>query len=261
MRAASPAAASTATWTTLRTSTSCGWSMSPPAAMRDAWSRSSMMRSRERALRSMISSARSLSAASNPPCRSRPSHTRIAPRGVRSSWESSARNSSLRWLVASARCRAACSRSMRLVMSRVTRRLWTNRPSRKSPLPSIRTCLMEPSLGSKAGLVGFDALLAGEPTEDVGGGLRLDEELGDVLADVLGLGVPDEVQLGPVRPEDAPVGAHPAQADRGADRGTLAAPGRSRAVAPRARLSSVAACRKAADDGDQLGRLHGLGQV
>ena len=41
------------------------------------------------------------------------------------------------------------------------------------------------------------------------------KNVGDVLADVLGLGVPDEVQLGPVRPEDAPVGAHPAQADRG----------------------------------------------
>ena len=37
--------------------------MSPPAAMRDACSRSSMMRSRVRALRSMISSARSVSAA------------------------------------------------------------------------------------------------------------------------------------------------------------------------------------------------------
>ena len=116
-------------------------------------------------------------------------------------------------------------------------------------------------LGSKAGLIGSDALLAGEPAEDVGGGLRLDEKLGDVLADVLGLGVPDEVQLGPVRPEDAPVGAHPAQADRGVIEELaqlLVALGQSHLALA---LSSVAACRKADDDGDQLGRLHRLGQV
>ncbi len=54
-RAASPEMASTATWTTPRRSTSCGLSINnPPAAVRDAWSRSAMMRSRERALRSMI---------------------------------------------------------------------------------------------------------------------------------------------------------------------------------------------------------------
>ena len=87
--------------------------------------------------------------------------------------------------------------------------------------------------GSKAGLVGFDRLPAGEPTEDVGGDLRLDEEVGDVLADVLGLGIPDELQLGAVRPEDAPVAAHPAQADRGVIEELAAAPRRSRAAAPR----------------------------
>ncbi len=35
-------------------------------------------------------------------------------------------------------------------------------------------------------LIGLEALPAGKPTEDVGGGLRLDEGLGDVLAHVLG---------------------------------------------------------------------------
>ena len=66
--AASPDAASTATWTTPLRSTSCGLSMRPPAAMRDAWSRSSMMRSRVRALRSMISRARAVSTGSEPAC-------------------------------------------------------------------------------------------------------------------------------------------------------------------------------------------------
>ena len=73
--------------------------------------------------------------------------------------------------------------------------------------------------------------------------------------------VPDEVQLGPVRPEDAPVGADPAQADRGLIEELaqlLVALGQSHLAHG---LSSVAACRQAGDDGDQLGRLHWLRQV
>ncbi len=40
-----------------------------------------------------------------------------------------------------------------------------------------------------------------------------DEELGDVTADVLCLGAPDEVELGAVGPQHATVGVHEAQAD------------------------------------------------
>ena len=216
MIAASRDAASIATWTTPLRSTSCGLSMSPPAAMRDAWSRSSMMRSRVRALRSMISRARVVSAGSDPPCRRRPSHTRIAPSGVRSSWESSARNSSLRRPASNARCLAACSLSRSAVMSRMTQRLWTSRPSRKRPFAPISTRRMAPFLGPQARLVAVHRLPAAEPAEHVGGGLGLDEDTrrwsGRRTRARSTRAAPGPVS---VRPEHAPVGIHPAHADRG----------------------------------------------
>ena len=67
----------------------------------------------------------------------------------------------------------------------------------------------------QARLVGLHRLPATEPAEHFGGGLGFDEVLGDGVADGLAPGAPERLQAGLVRPEHAPLGIHPAHADRG----------------------------------------------
>ena len=70
-------------------------------------------------------------------------------------------------------------------------------------------------LGAQPGLVPVDRLVGGEPAEDVRDGRRVGVEVGDVPPDVLVPRVPQEVELGPVRPQDRPVRADPVQPDGG----------------------------------------------
>ena len=70
-------------------------------------------------------------------------------------------------------------------------------------------------LAAKAGLVGVELLVPREPPEDVRDDRRVGVELGDVPADVLLAAVAEQLQLGPVRPEDRPVRPDPMQADGG----------------------------------------------
>ena len=64
---------------------------------------------------------------------------RMAPSGVRSSWETTARNSSLALLAASASRRAACSRRAASSRTRVVSRAVTRTPP--TPPASCRTAL------------------------------------------------------------------------------------------------------------------------
>ena len=63
--------------------------------------------------------------------------------------------------------------------------------------------------------MGLYSLRAGEPAEKVRGDPGLHQELIDVMTDIFVLGASYRFQLGPVRPEDAALRAHDAQADGG----------------------------------------------
>ena len=101
--------AASAASTTAATSIDRSVSRSLPVMMRETSSRSSMSWATDLALRSIVSSARSRRSGSRSPRRSHQVHPTSALSGVRSSWDSVARNSSLARLAVSAVARAACS--------------------------------------------------------------------------------------------------------------------------------------------------------
>ena len=105
-------AAARAASTTAGRSTGRGSMRSFPAMIRETSSRSSMSWARVFVLRSIMPRARAVAASSSCSLRSSCVQIRIAPSGVRSSWEIIAMNSSFARFEASASVRAAASRRM-----------------------------------------------------------------------------------------------------------------------------------------------------
>src|SRR5687767_803850 len=56
--------------------------------------------------------------------------------------------------------------------------------------------------------------MARQPSEDISDGVRIGMKLGDVMAKIFLARVPQQVQLGLVRPQNSPVGPNPVQAQR-----------------------------------------------
>ena len=126
----------------------CRSSLRLPVIMRETSSRSSISRACERALRSIVSIARVAFDPSTSPLRIIEAHPRIEVKGVRSSCESVARNSSFSRSASSACRRASRSRSndaalsssalCRAVTSRTSESIETSLP-RLSFIPSCTT--------------------------------------------------------------------------------------------------------------------------
>jgi hypothetical protein len=97
-------------------------------------------------------------------------------------------------------------------MSRVSQRELTNSPWPRPALESIATWRVEPSF-ARICLVPAEGLASREPFQDAGDDVGVGVKLGDVVADILVLGIPEELVGGAAGTKDRPIRSDPLDAD------------------------------------------------